>query len=336
MLKSLTFFLSFIFVVFVLVSVIRSLDDLEQRCGRSSSAARSSRPRAIVESRTGFNIFAHLDSSCPSYRSDRSVVARSQGPRSRLWPGSASDRARRRADDARTARRLRRGDFALALVDFTSRAAHPRLVRDLSRTSIVMLFVVLVFFVWLHPRETRRFWPLAVPICRRHALLLARDTRDAPSILLPERRHRATADASTKVAVNRSDPRPGATSLHALLASVRCSPSRASGRFSARATEQGSRTVRAQNTCVLDDQWLGNAARDRRRRPRCLVVADHRALSSRTMRVARGEMIRRELGCSARLGQPSCLVRRRDVLLRRLLVHPGRRSFSSSISGWVR
>src|SRR5262249_19119712 len=43
---------------------------------------------------------------------------------------------------------------------------------SLSRTSIVMLLVVVLVFLWLRPRETRRLWPALIPmLVLAHAFL---------------------------------------------------------------------------------------------------------------------------------------------------------------------
>jgi hypothetical protein len=165
-LKSVTFFASFLLVVHLVSSSLtthRSIDKLERvLVGGGTVVALST----IVEARIGFNVFNHLQQVCPLIRFDAGAVpmqleARGEGTRAiasaqhpialgaalaLLVPLAASLAVR-------SDRRWWGATGVLVIAVFAT----------VSRTAIVMLLVEAIVLVCLKPRAMIRLWPLLLP-----------------------------------------------------------------------------------------------------------------------------------------------------------------------------
>jgi O-antigen ligase len=174
--KSVMFFLSFILVLFLIASTIRRLDDIEFLTKTLVSGGAVLACFAIVEARTGFNVFNHLSRVIPFLHGGEIT-----GP-AYLRLGTAKVRVFASAEHPIAlsatliiltplalylARRYRQRRWWLCALAFAAASAS-----TVSRTAIVMFIVVAAVFLWLRPRETRRLWPalLLAPIAIHFAL----------------------------------------------------------------------------------------------------------------------------------------------------------------------
>lgn len=161
--KELTFLLSFFLVVYLIVSVVRSQRALHFLLQLMVISAAAISVFAVIEARTGFNLFAHL-SALPFLEPDQELVIDPRGGRFRaLGPaqhpialGAVLVLFLPLAIYLARARGQRRWWLATALLALG-------ILAPFSRTSVVMLLVVGLVFLWLRPRETRRLWPALLP-----------------------------------------------------------------------------------------------------------------------------------------------------------------------------
>jgi polysaccharide biosynthesis protein PslJ len=160
--KGLTFFLSFVLIYFVITSVMTSRRHviflLEILVLGSSAVAAF----AVVERRTGYNVFYHLRSVLPFLRFDGARQIERFG-RLRVYASAQHPIALGAALAAAippsiyfSRTRGRRWWVATGLLALGSLATG-------SRTAIVMLTVALLVFLRLKPREVRRLWPALLP-----------------------------------------------------------------------------------------------------------------------------------------------------------------------------
>lgn len=161
-LKGQTFFVSFFVVLYLVVSLVRSRRDLTfivQLLGAGGGVIAAS---AIIERRTGYNIFDHLhrlfpilhfEGSGEQFRDGRlRVLASSQHPIALsvlfvlLLP---------------LAIYLARRDRRWLVVSMIYVVA---IFTTASRTGIIGLLVLLIFYLILQPRSVLRAWPLLIPL----------------------------------------------------------------------------------------------------------------------------------------------------------------------------
>lgn len=161
--KELTFLLSFFLVVYLIVSVTRSPRALRFLIELMVISAAVISVLAVIEARTGFNLFAHL-SVLPFLEPDQQLAIDPRGGRFRaIGPaqhpialGAALVLFLPLAIYLARVRGQRRWWLAVVLLALG-------ILAPFSRTSVVMLFVVGLVFLWLRPRETRRLWPALLP-----------------------------------------------------------------------------------------------------------------------------------------------------------------------------
>lgn len=161
--KSLTFFVSFLVVYSLLASVIRDRRGLEILLRQLTLGTTVLAVWGIVERRTGYNVFNHLEAILPPLD---------------LQAQPELARAGRLRVLASAEHPIALGAlFAMVipLAIYLARATGRRrwllvaavlllgLLATSSRTAVVMLVVVGLVFLWLKPRETWRLWPLLVP-----------------------------------------------------------------------------------------------------------------------------------------------------------------------------
>ena len=166
--KSLMFLLSFVLLVYMISSVIRtrgSADFLVKALVGGGSAVAVF---AIIEARTGFNIFNHLSRVLPALQPTELGITggfiRVGAAKLRVF-GSAEHPIALSAAMVMLiplalylARRYRqrRWIFCSVVLAVASWAA-------VSRTGILMFVAVGLVFLWLRPKETRRLWPVLIP-----------------------------------------------------------------------------------------------------------------------------------------------------------------------------
>jgi polysaccharide biosynthesis protein PslJ len=165
--KALSFFLSYVLVYYLIVSVVRDWRTIEFLVRVLVAGGAVVAVFALVERRTDYNLFNHLHTVAPFLRFQGAIGAAGLergGTRLRVY-GPAEHPialgalfviliplaiyvARRTAQ-----RRWWAAALVLALGAFAT----------VSRTAIIMLAVVLLVFLRLRPKETKRFWPLIIP-----------------------------------------------------------------------------------------------------------------------------------------------------------------------------
>jgi hypothetical protein len=178
--KTLTFWLSFFLLFYVVVSVVRSRSELDALiralvfCGTVVAAF------AMVESRTGFNVFNYLGRLTPALHfNDPAVTA---GLTATYLDRSGLRRVYSSAAHPIELAAILTMLAPLALYLLKSTKQKRWLVAfvllamgsltTLSRTGVIMLVVIALVFLWLRPEQTRRLWPALVPaICVIYFLL---------------------------------------------------------------------------------------------------------------------------------------------------------------------
>jgi polysaccharide biosynthesis protein PslJ len=173
--KSLMFFLSFVLVFYLTASAIRRLDEVDHLAKTLVAGGAIVALFAIIEARTGFNIFNHLSKVMPFLidQGDVGGFQRVGTAKLRVF-GSAQHPIALSAALVMLiplalylARRYRQRRWTLCALMLVAACA-----ATVSRTGIVMLAVAGLVFLWLRPRETRRLWPalLLAPIVIHFAL----------------------------------------------------------------------------------------------------------------------------------------------------------------------
>jgi hypothetical protein len=166
--KSLTFLLSFVLLLYVLASVLRGRAQVDLLVKTLVGGGAVVAMFAIIEARTGFNVFNHLSRVVPPLRLTELEV-----PGGFLRVGAAKLRVFGSAEHPialsaalvmliplslylALSTRQRRWLFCGVVLAVASWAA-------VSRTGIVMFVVVGLVFLALRPRETRKHWKLVIP-----------------------------------------------------------------------------------------------------------------------------------------------------------------------------
>jgi hypothetical protein len=166
--KAVTFLVSFILVLYLVVSVVRTQAAADVLAKTLVAGGAIVAVLAVVESRTGVTPFTQLDRVIPflvPYPGGGTEDALMRGGTTRAF-GSAEHPI------ALGAALIMLVPLAIHVVHVSARrvwyAALLALVlgslTTVSRTGIIMLVVIGIVYLWLRPRETRRLWPLLVPL----------------------------------------------------------------------------------------------------------------------------------------------------------------------------
>jgi O-antigen ligase/polysaccharide polymerase Wzy-like membrane protein len=162
--KKVMFLASFVLLFYLIVSCVRTVEAVDYLIRVLVGGGSVVAVFAIVESRTGYNVFNHLSSVVPILDPFRVPSEESRGGRLRVFASSQHP--------------IALGAMFVILIPlaiYLARRSGRRLwhavavvlafgaLATVSRTSIVMLIVVGLVFVWLRPGHVRRLWPLAVP-----------------------------------------------------------------------------------------------------------------------------------------------------------------------------
>jgi O-antigen ligase len=247
-LKSLTFLLSFVLVFYLVVSVVRAPAVIGAVVKTLVAGGAVVAVLAIVEARTGATLFTRLDAILPFLTPDPSFQPEiDRGGAMRAF-GPAEHPIALGAALAMLV------PFAVYLV----RTASPRwyvalvplaagVLSTVSRTSVIMLFVIGIVFLALRPRETRRLWPVLVPLLVVTQLALPGTLGSLKQAFLPEggliQEQRGSAGSCTSAG--------RIADLGPTLAEVGKKPLLGHG-YGTRMT-----TGEEANACILDNQWLG-------------------------------------------------------------------------------
>jgi hypothetical protein len=257
--KSLTFFLSYLFVYYLLVGVVRTqaaLDGLVKllvTCGGILGGL------ALLEARTNYNFFDHLQGFIPILRYrvfndmafSTSEIAR--GGRLRVYASAQHPIA--------LAALL---TMLLPLCIYLVRKTGQRrwwlaallmsvgMLGTQSRTGVIMLLVVVLVFLWLRPRETKRLWPALIPMIAVVHVLMPQTIGNLVEAFFPK----GGLVAEQAHVVRANDLQVGHGGLATLgptMAQVSEQPLLGIG-YGTRITAGPPETI---NAIVLDDAWLG-------------------------------------------------------------------------------
>ena len=163
--KSVTFFLSFVFVFYLLVNLARQAWDIDFLVRVLAGGGAVLAFSAVIESRTNYNVFNHLTTWFPFLRYYSSLAPEvDRGGRLRVYASAQHPIALSAAMALllplaiyrAQVFRQKRWWLAAALLLFGVLAAR-------SRTGVVMLFVILVVYLLLRPGLLRKLWPALIP-----------------------------------------------------------------------------------------------------------------------------------------------------------------------------
>jgi O-antigen ligase len=165
--KSLMFFFSFLLVLWLITSVVRRLDEIDLLVKTLVIGGAVVAVFAIIEARTGFNVFNHLSRVIPFLHGGTiggGEFVRFGTGKLRVF-GSAEHPIALSAALAMLvplavylARRYAQRRWTLCAIALVAASAS-----TLSRTGIVMFGVMAFVFLWLRPRQTIRLWPALLP-----------------------------------------------------------------------------------------------------------------------------------------------------------------------------
>lgn len=247
-LKALTFFLSFVVVFYLVVSVVDSRRALDLLVKTLVAGGAVVAVLAVVEARAGFTPFTRLDQILPFLTPDPSFGgAIGRGGATRAY-GPAEHPI------ALGAALVMLVPLAIYVVRTASKrwwlaaaALVVGVLSTVSRTGVVMLLVVGLVFFWLRRREVTRLWPALLPVLVITHFAVPGTLGSLKQAFLPQdglvaeqRGSAGSCSSSGRVA-----------DLAPTLAEVGEKPFLGYG-FGTRIT-----TGPDFNACILDNQWLG-------------------------------------------------------------------------------
>jgi hypothetical protein len=169
--KALTFFASFFVLFYVIVSLVRSREQLDAVIRMVVGAGAFVAFFALVEYRTHFNLFNHLQTVLPILHfNDPAAIgvnadSLSRAGEARVY-GSAAHPIELSAVMVMLAplgiylfQRSGRRRWACAAILLVLAA-----LATLSRTGVMMLFTTIAVYLWMRPVQVRRLWPYALPL----------------------------------------------------------------------------------------------------------------------------------------------------------------------------
>lgn len=246
--KTLTFSVSFVIVYYVITSVVRTWHEIDTAlvmlvgCGTIVAAF------ALFEARTGINVFNHLSRVMPILHQHAGGFLVARGGRLRALASAQHP--------------IALGAMLVLLlpyVTYLSTRGHRRLwlgcggllalgaISTVSRTAILMLVVEAIVFLRLRPAQTRRLWPLLLPLLIGVHLAVPGAVGALKSAFLPKGGIVAQqqSGANTRGSGRLADLSPSlAEASNGLILGQGAGT---------RIVEDGPK----QNADILDDQWLG-------------------------------------------------------------------------------
>jgi polysaccharide biosynthesis protein PslJ len=248
--KGLLFFASVIAVFFLVISLVRTLADVDFIVRVLTGCGAVVAFFALIEAKTGYNVFHHLSQILPFLRATGGGTEITRGGRLRVYASAEHPIALSAL-------------FAMLVPFALYRAICFKQVRwwaaagvllfatfaTESRTGIVMLLIDGLVYIWLRGPEMKRLWPLVIP------MLLA------IHIALPGRlgSFRESFFPANGIVAQQTDQAVGsgriATFWPAIHKEFTPNPLFGEG-FATRITTPDD-TVPVPNAPILDDQWLG-------------------------------------------------------------------------------
>ncbi len=254
--KTLSFFLSFILVYLVISTSTRTSYDLDFLVKALVGAGAGVAGSAVVEYRTGYNVFNHLHQIFPilRYTNDLSLSEITRSDRLRVYASAQHPIALAAAMEmliplavylGLTTRRTRWW-FAAFLLGMGS-------IATLSRTGVVMFAVTAIIFCRMRPADARRLAPLLIPGLLVVFLALPQALGTLKSAFLPKAG--LIADQKTVGSVGDYNKSGRLVTLGPALRQWEKHPLLGQG-YGTRIidTADPQRT----NANILDDQWLGS------------------------------------------------------------------------------
>ena len=166
--NDLMFFLSFVLMLYLTASVVRRLDTIDYLVMTLVAGGAVVAFFAIVEARTGINVFNHIDRVLPVLQPGEEgkpgAFLRYGAARLRVFGPAQHPIALSAAFVMLTplalylARRYRQRRWWLCVTLLVAGCAS-----TVSRTGIMMFVVVVAVFLWLRPKEVRKLWPALIP-----------------------------------------------------------------------------------------------------------------------------------------------------------------------------
>jgi len=162
--KTLTFFLSFVLVYYLTATALRRRDKVDFLLKLLTVSAAAIGILAVFEQRTHYNVFDHLHTVLPFLSYEGALTYLTLGKNLRVFGPSQQPIALGAAlvlivplavYFARTSGR-RRWWFAGLFILVGAMASG-------SRTAVVMLIAEVLVFLWLKPKETKKLWPALLP-----------------------------------------------------------------------------------------------------------------------------------------------------------------------------
>ncbi len=164
--KQLLFLLSYLVVVYLIVSVVRRFEDVDFLARVLTGGGAVVAFFAIIEARTGYDIFNHLQTAIPFLHLDVAnlPVIPSRGGRLRVFASAQHP--------------IALGSAMAMLIPFAVYRAHcyreriwwvAALLLALaafatgSRTAVIAMIVMVLIYIWQRPVQARRFWPALIP-----------------------------------------------------------------------------------------------------------------------------------------------------------------------------
>jgi O-antigen ligase len=254
--KSLMFLLSFALVLYLICSVIRRIDTIDFVTKALVAGGAVVAFFAIVEARTGYNVFNHIDKVVPFLRlaevSEPGQFLRYRSATLRVFGSAQHPIALSAAFVMLTplavylAHRYRQRRWIVCAILLIAACA-----ATVSRTGVVMLVVVGLVFLSLRPRETLRMWPallvalILIKVTMPGTLGAIRQSFFPPGGLIAEQKVQPGEVGSGRLA----DLGP------ALRVWTQEQPLIGQGYGTYLMTHP--RTVEENNAFILDNQWLG-------------------------------------------------------------------------------
>jgi polysaccharide biosynthesis protein PslJ len=162
--KKLMFFASFFVLFYVIASVLRRKSDIDLLVTVLVWSGTVVAGAAIIESRTGYNVFDHLRSVLPFLREQRVPQVSLRGARLRAYASAQHP--------------IALGALLVMLLPLAIYRAHALrkplswlsafligmgALATVSRTAVVMLAIVALVFLLLRTEQTKKLWPLLIP-----------------------------------------------------------------------------------------------------------------------------------------------------------------------------
>jgi len=248
--KKTLFLVSFYLVFYLVVSVIRSTDAIHAVLKTLVGGATLVGIAGIYEARTGYNLFNHIGGLLPlvSFQGGIAEDALSRGGRLRVYASAQHPIALAAlfvmllplAIYLARHTRQKRWYFSALVIGLAALSAT-------SRTSVIMLLVMLLVFLWLRPREVKKFWPLLLPVLLVVHIALPGTIGTLRASFFPKQ---GLLEEQTAFQGRTSGERVGP-----VFDKIAENPAFGQG-YGTRLTEAGVR----QNAHVLDDEWLGTTA----------------------------------------------------------------------------